>query len=196
MKTLDEETALSILFSNTKRKKRQVDLITLAESCAFLENLYGSKKAVANKVGLSEEMIREIMLPLSLHTEIQELISARKIDSIDKVKEISALKDPTKQIEAAKEFVNIQTKDVRDIKRFIEKTKVSAQNAKGIILKAKPKDLHIFIIDFDEKMYRSILKHAQKKKTDPAELVKEIIASWLHKENSIELGEESDYGGT
>lgn len=185
MKMLDEETALSILFANTRRKKRRVDLITLAQSCKYLVDLYGSKKDVAEKVGLSTEMIRELMLPLKLPGEIRKLISSRKIDSIDTVREISALKEPSKQIAAANEFINTSTKDVRDIKRLINKARLPAEKAKEIILEAKPKDLHIFVMDFDEEMYRSLLEHAKRKKIEPAELVKEIVSNWLKSENTL-----------
>ena len=185
MTTLNEETALSLLFANTKRKKRYVDLVTLAQSCKYLVDLYGSKKAVAEKVGLSSEMIREIMLPLKLPKEVQKLISSRKIDSIDTVREISALKDSSKQIAAANEFINASTKDVRDMKRLIKKARLPAEKAKEIILEAKPKDLHIFIMDFDEETYRLILEHAKKKKIDPAELVKKIVLNWLKSKTAL-----------
>lgn len=180
----DEETAISILFANTKRKKRYVDLITLAQSCKYLADLYGSKGAVAEKVGLSPEMIREFMLPLKLPREIQKLISSRKIDSIDKVKEISTLKNSSRQIAAAREFVDTSTQDARDMKRLIKKASLPAEKAKEIILEAKPKDLHIFVMDFDEGMYHSLLEHAKKKRIDPAELVKEIISNWLKGEKA------------
>jgi DNA uptake protein ComE-like DNA-binding protein len=190
MTLMNEATALSLLFANTKRKKRSVDLITLAQSCKYLVDLYGSKKAVAEKVGLSTEMIRELMLPLEVPKEVQTLISSRKIDSIDKVREISVLKAPSKQIAAAKEVVNTPTKDVRDMKRLIERTGVSPKKAKEIILEAKPKDLHIFLIDFDEEVYHSILEHAKRKKLDPAQLVKEIVCDWLRKEKPTDKNEE------
>lgn len=190
MKMLDEETALSILFANTRRKKRRVDLITLAQSCKYLVDLYGSKKDVAEKVGLSTEMIRELMLPLKLPREIRKLISSRKIDSIDTVREISALKEPSKQIFAANEFINTSTKDVRDIKRLINKARLSAEKAKEIILEAKPKDLYIFVMDFDEEMYRSLLEHAKRKKIDPAVLVKEIVSNWLKGKDALNKNRE------
>ena len=102
MNKLDEETALSILFANTKRKKRTTDLLTIAKNCDYLVKLYGSQKAVSEKVGLSSEMIREFLVVLKLPKQIQDLVSERKIDSIDIVREISALKESPKQIIASK----------------------------------------------------------------------------------------------
>lgn len=179
MKKLDEETALSVLFANTKRKKRSVDLLTIAKSCEYLVNLYGSKRAVAEKVGLSTEMIREFLTILKLPKEIQKLVSERKVDSIDVVKEISALKEPSKQIEVAEAFINSPSKDARDIKRLVKNTDISINDAKKIILDTKPKGLHIFIMDFDDEMYKTIVKQAKLQRIKPAELVRAIVAEWL-----------------
>lgn len=175
----DEETALSILFANTKRKKRQVDLVTLARSCKYLVDLYGSRKAVGKRVGLSTEMIRELMLPLKLPKGVQDLVLNRNIDSIDVVREIATLKDPAKQISAANQFIGTVSKDVRDIKRLVKKTGLTAENAKEIILEAKPGNLHIFAMDFDEEIYQAIVHEAEKRKMEPAELVREIVLNWL-----------------
>ena len=179
MKILDEETALSILFANTKRKKRNEDLITLAKSCEYLTKLYGSQKAVAERVGLSTEMIREFLTALKLPGEVQKLISDRKIDSIDIVREISVLQDPSKQVAAAKTFADSLSKDVRDIKRLIKDTSLSVAEAKKAVLESKPKGLHIFMMDFDDETYRSVIKQAKNMKVKPAELVKEIVVEWL-----------------
>lgn len=177
----DEETALSIIFANTKRKKRNVDLVTLAKTCEYLVNIYGSQQALAKKVGLSAEMIRELLIPLKLPKEIQKFVVERKIDSIDVVREISALKEPTKQITAANAFMNSASKDVRDIKRLIKDASMSLKNAKRVIQEAKPKGLHILLMDFEDETYKSITKEAKNKKINPAELVREIVKQWVKK---------------
>jgi len=179
MKKLDEETALAIVFANTKRKKRNADLLTIAKSCDYLAKLYGSQKAVAEKVGLSTEMIREFLTVLKLPAEIQDLISERKIDSIDIVREISVLQEPSKQIVAAEAFINSLSEDVRDIKRLIKDANVSVKDAKKTVLDAKPKGLHIFIMDFDDEMYRAVIEYAKTSRVKPAELVREIVMEWL-----------------
>ena len=181
MKTLDEETALSILFANTKRKKRNKDLITIAESCEYLTKLYGSQKAVAEKVGLSTEMIREFLATLKLPEEVQKLISDRKIDSIDIVREISVLRDPSKQIAAAKIFADSLSKDVRDIKRLIKDTSLPVAEAKKAVMESKPKGLHIFMMDLDDETYRAVVEQAKNMKVKPAELVRQIVLDWLQK---------------
>jgi len=179
MKKLDEETALSILFANTKRKKRKTDLLTIAKNCDYLVKLYGSQKAVAEKVGLSSEMIREFLVVLKLPKKIQDLVSERKIDSIDIVREISALKEPSRQIVASEAFINSLSKDVRDIKRLMKDANVSVKNAKKAVLDAKPEELHIFVMDFDDEMYQAIIENAKASRVKPTELVRGIVMDWL-----------------
>jgi hypothetical protein len=185
MKTIDENSALAILFANIRRKKRSTDLVTIAKACKYLIELYGSQKSVANKVGLSTEMIREFLTTLRLPAKIQRLISERKIDSIDIVKEISAIKDPSKQIAVAHLFTSSLSKDVRDIKRLIKEANLSIEDARKTVLNAKPRGLHIFVMDFDDEMSRAIKRYSKTLKMRPPELVRKIVIDWLKKKSII-----------
>ena len=57
---MDEESALALIFGNTRRHKRTVDLLTLAQCFNFLKGIYGTQDAVAEKTGLSWEMVRNL----------------------------------------------------------------------------------------------------------------------------------------
>lgn len=181
MTKLDEDTALAIVFANTKRKKRIDDLLTIAKACEYLVKLnkYGSQQAVAKRVGLSAEMIRQFLTVLKLSKEIQELVSKRKIDSVDMVKEIAVIKDQPKQIAVAHAFMNSLSKDARDIKRLVKDVNLPSGDAKKTVLDAKPKGLHLFVMDFDDEMYQAILTNTKTLNVKPAELVREIIKNWL-----------------
>lgn len=179
MKKLDEDIALAIVFSNTKRKKRKENLLTIAKAFDYLVKLYGSQKAAANKVGLSTEMIRQFLSVLKLPHEVQMLFSNRQIDSVDVAKELLALNDPTRQIIAAKTIADSLSKDVRDIKRLVKANKATIEEAKNIVQNSKPKGLHIFLLDFDDDTYRAIMEKAKILSIEPAELVREIVIDWL-----------------
>lgn len=185
MKELDENAALAIVFANIRRKKRSVDLITIAKSFEDLVNLYGSPKAVAEKVGLSTEMIRQFLAVLKLPKEVQKIFSKRQIDSLDVAKELLALKEPAKQVVAAKAIADSLSKDVRDMKRLVKDVNLPIGDAKKTVLEAKPKGMHIFIMDFDDKMYQAILTYAKALKVEPAQLVREIITNWLKRKARI-----------
>lgn len=179
MKNLDKETALAIAFANMRRKKRPDDLVTVGKAYEYLTKVYGSQEAVANTVGLSTEMVRQFLTVLKLPQEVQRLFSNRQIDSVDVAKELAALREPAKQVAAAKLIADSLSKDVRDIKRLVKVTNARIKDAKKIISDAKPKGLHMFIIDLDDMMYRAIIAAAKAMKTRPAELVKGIIMDWI-----------------
>ena len=181
-KQLDEETALAIIYANTRRKPqhRKEDIITIAKSFEYLIKFYGSRKAVSEIVDLSEEMIRQFLTALELPKEIQKMIAERKIDSVDAVRNLATL-DKKRQLETAKLFIGSNTDDSRDIKRLVNRGKISADEAKKFINKAKPKGLHVFVMDFDDDTYYAIKKKASSRKTKPAELVKKIVEDWIKK---------------
>lgn len=179
MKRLNEDTALSVLFANTRRKRRSVDLVTLGKNCDYLVELYGSRKHVAEKLGLSTEMIREFLTVLKLPKKVQKLVSERVIDSLDVVREISSIEDKDKQIAAAEALVNTSSKDVRDIKSLVARANLSVDEAKRVIYDAKPKGMHIFVVDFDDETYRGIVEKARISNTSPAELVRGVVIDWL-----------------
>lgn len=83
MQKLDEISALQIVFANIRRKKRKENLVNIAKAFEYLVKNYGSLKAVAEKVGISAEMIRQFLSVLKLPVEVQELFSKREIDSVD-----------------------------------------------------------------------------------------------------------------
>ena len=184
MTQIDENSALSILFANTKRKKRDVDLLTLSKNCEYLVNFYnGSQLTVAEKLGLSKEMIREFLIAKDLPNEIQLLISKRKIDSLDIVKQISEIKDPKNQIKIAYAVLDLPSKDIRDIKRLVKSSNIHAEEAKKTIQNEKPKNFHVYLIDIDDNENDIILLEAQKQKMKPAVLVKKIVIEWLNKKS-------------
>jgi hypothetical protein len=184
MRQLDENTALSILFGNTKRKKRQVNLIKIAKSCKYLVDLYGSKAAVAARLGIHSEMIRQFISLLTLPEEVKNLITDRKIDRLDVAYRIAMLKNQDQQIAVAKHAANLpSSKDIRDILRIVNKGGVSVEESTRRVLEAKPKGLHIFIMDFDDKTYNSIHQRAKNLKIEAAQLVKQIVEEWLSQQS-------------
>jgi hypothetical protein len=179
VKKFNEKGALAIVFGNTRRKKRYEDLVTIAKAFKYLANLYGSKKKLSNRIGLSVEMIREFLAVLKLPKEVQELVNTRRIDSIDTVKELIALQDQSKQIGVAKAIADLQSKDTRDIKRLIKKLNMTVEEAKEVVTAEKPKGMHVFVIDFDNEVYRELNRRAKALKTAPVELVRKMITKWL-----------------
>lgn len=186
---MDEESALAIIFANTKRRKRVVDLLTIAECFAFLKNIYHTQKAVAEKTDLSREMVREFLVILDLPKYVKELIRSRKIDSIDKAYRLTKIKDKETLRNAVNNLVNLQTHDVRDIiSSMQENSELSIETAKEIVLAGKPRNIHFFIIDFTEDNYKKLVTIAKSMDVSPAELIKKVVEEWLNKTDDGDAG--------
>lgn len=179
MNRSEEDEALALIFANTRRKKRTADLMTLARAFERLVGHYGSQKAVADKVGLSSEMVREFRLLLRLPKAVQNMIRARKIDRLDVAYRIALLDDPSTQLEMARQVGDAGSQDTRDIVRLLSKRRLPVKESKKAVLRSKLKGLHLFVIDFDEDQYHTILGRARAKGVDPAVLVQEVVLQWL-----------------
>jgi hypothetical protein len=178
MRKWNEATALATAYSNTKCKKRPDDLVTVAGAMKYLTETYGSK-AVAEKLNISVEMIRQFLTVLDLPRKVKALFASRQIDSVDVAKELASLGDKKRQETTARAIVNSPSKDVRDIKRLIKTNQYRVTKAKKAVLDAKPKGLNIFLLDFDDDTMRKIAKEAKSRKIKPADLVRDIIIKWL-----------------
>jgi hypothetical protein len=183
MKKWDEATALAIAYSNTKRKKREKDLVTVAEAMKYLATLYKSQKKVAEKLDLSSEMVRQFLTVLKLPKSVQKLFECKQIDSVDTAKELSSLGDKKKQETAARTIVHSSSKEVRDIKRLVKRASVTIGKAKQTVFDEMPKGLNVFLLDFDEDTMRKLVKEARASKMKPAELVRTVIVEWLAKKS-------------
>lgn len=177
---MDEESALAIIFANTKRHKREVDLLVVAECFRLLLRIYKTQGAVAEKTGLSREMVREFLQILDLPEYVKVLIRSRKIDSIDTAYRLSKVKDEQNLSEIVSKLLNLQTHDLRDVLSTAkENAELSIDAAQDAVLKSKPRNLHVFIIDFSEENYRKIVNTARKQKLTTADLIKTIVNDWL-----------------
>jgi hypothetical protein len=178
----DEETALATIFANTRRKKRPDNLVTVAESFAYLAKLYGSQKAVAEKVDLSTEIVRQFLQILELPRDIKEMISDRRIDRLDVAYRISKLRDAGQQMAAAKIAPALLSKDMRDIERLVQHADIEVEDSERMVMESKPKELHVFIVDFDKEVYNAIRQHAKQMKMVPSELIRQIVMGWVDRE--------------
>jgi len=181
MRKFDEDGALAVVFANTRRKKRTEDLTVVADAFEFLARSYGSNQAVAKKVGLSAEMVREFRKLCGLSEPVKQLVRSRAIDNLDVAYRIAMVTDARTQLAMAKEATGLQSDDVRDVRRLVSRTGLTPASSKRKVIASKLKGLHVFMMDFDDAQYREILRQARLRNLDPAEMVKRVIADWLAK---------------
>lgn len=77
-----KENLASRIIANTRRHKRVLDLVEIAEDIKKLVDILGSTKAASQLVLLSESMINQFLSVLKLHPEVLKLVKSRAIDSV------------------------------------------------------------------------------------------------------------------
>lgn len=91
------EDALVALIASTKRINRKLSLLEIADKLEIAQQGLGSLHEVAEKIGLSYEMLREFVSIKKLPPKVKRLISERRIESIDVAFHLSKLKEPDQE---------------------------------------------------------------------------------------------------
>jgi hypothetical protein len=98
------EYALAYLLASTRRPRRATDLLEVSRQVAVAREILGGSKPVAERLGLSGEMIREFASVDKLCAPVKELIRAGEIKGVDVAYRLSTL-PPGDQLAAAQEYV-------------------------------------------------------------------------------------------
>lgn len=175
----DDIEELAKLFSNTKTKKRALDLVEISKLVNSALEHYENKDALADKLGISREMVRQFTLPEKLPEEIKNLIKDRKIDSIEAVKLIYGIQGEDNKIKFAKAIVGLGANEIRDFKRLVTQSKMSFEDARRTVLKAKQERLHILVLLVDDKTYTGISSQANTEKSDEVNVAEKILSDWV-----------------
>lgn len=180
---LDEETALGILFINLKGSKKK-DYLATAEACRHLTQLYGSHRKVADKVGVSSEIIREFDSLNELPEAAKKLVSTGSI-KLDIGSRISTqIKGEKRQVEIARAVADLRTFDARAIIEYAKrKPEMPADEIRSKVLKSKTvtEKVHVFIMSLPHDVFQGLKTESSRLKIKSDELVKRILREWLEK---------------
>jgi len=184
MAELTEERALAILASNLKRKKRNVDILTIAESANYLKGLYKSWREVARRADVSYEMIREFVAALKLPERAKQLVRARKIDRVEVVEELSKIKGDERQIEAAEVFSveRLTTEDIRSIVQYANANPdLAIERCVKRVLESKPiiERRYVAVMELQDHTLETLREKAKGLSVTPEDLVRSIIEGQL-----------------
>ena len=114
---------LARLIANTRRVRRGEDILTVAGYMREATAIVGGLTALAQRIGISEEMIREFMSAERLSEPVKALVRSRRIDSVDVVYRTSRL-PIADQLPVAAAFVSgeLSSNDVRAVASFSSST--------------------------------------------------------------------------
>ena len=108
--------ALAVLISSTHSKNRPLPLTEIAKWLDAAVSKLGSYSAVADRIGLSPQMLRQFSYISRLSRSVQKLFQSRRLDSIDAVTHLAML--PVQEQEVMAEALasgDIDTSDIRAV---------------------------------------------------------------------------------
>ena len=110
------EEALAILISSTHRKTRPLSLTEIAKWLDIAVGQMGSIRAVADRIGVSAQMLAQFSHVKKLSQDVQALFEKQKIDSVDATTQLAMLPEhEQKPVANALAGGNIDTIDLRAV---------------------------------------------------------------------------------
>lgn len=139
------DDALAALIASTRRQNRKLNPLEVAEKIQIAKKGIGSIPKVAERIGLSYEMLRQIFSVQKCSEGVKKLVREGKLDSYDILYRLSKL-SASEQLAVAKTVIieELNSEDVRaiitfkkdfpdvDIKKVVERIK-SSRNIKQYI---------------------------------------------------------------
>jgi hypothetical protein len=176
----DKEILAKLLLSiGTRKRWRAADPISTARQLEALIKV-APQKEIAKKLGVSQEMIREFLSLLTLPSNVQELVRARKI-SIDAGYRLSLIGNENYQEALAKSIVarTLTTKEVRGIVQSLLKRNRDMSVSEGVELVVKYRPVvdteDLVVTSLDRVTFERLKAEAEKRATSVDLLLGEIV---------------------
>lgn len=181
----NEIKLLAIIAAGTKRKKRTVSILKVAEALKDLHDLHGSFDAVSKIVKLSPEMIREFLRLLSLTGEVKALIKKGLINGVDIGYRVSKLgKDD--QIVLAKNVFGkkLSSNDVRNIVKYrVDNPAISITKVIKNVMDSKVTKIFVAYLGIDKNTNEKLEQEYRNR--DKAVLIKSLFEKLVGKGNIV-----------
>lgn len=140
--------AIAALIASTRRVKRKLNLLEIADKLRTAQELSGSLAAVASAVGLSDEMVRQFARVEKLIPEVKRLLAKGQITAVDVADRISRL-PPNDQLPVAQAVAagELNSADVRAIVS-LRKSDARISIAQAIARVSRSRNIKEYIIEF------------------------------------------------
>ncbi|MEW6608186.1 MAG: hypothetical protein AB1414_12205 [bacterium] len=155
---MDLET-LAKISKGTKRKKRNINDLEVAEEINSLYMIYNSLAKVSSTVKLSPEMVRQIKSLTTLEDEVKKLYRDGVLKGYDIGYRISKLRRKD-QIILAKYILNknILSKDVRAIvKDKIDNPEIPIEEVISKVIQSKDKRIYVAYLGIEKDTFENLL---------------------------------------
>jgi hypothetical protein len=143
---------LAKIGKGTRRKKRQINLIELAEEISSLYDEYRSLKKAAEIIKLSPEMVRQFLKINELDENVKQLIKDNLITSVDICYRISKLDKKSQKLLAQKVVSKkLSSDDVRAIVKYILfNPRLSIPQVIDRVVQSKDRKIYVAYLGIDK----------------------------------------------
>lgn len=185
MKGFNEEELIATLYANFNGKRKKInDWIYIAEKVQQLSKFYGSYQELANKLGVSNELIRETLKLLELPEEVKQLVKEDKLKH-EVAWRITGVKSKQDQIKIAKAVIGLDTHQARTLVRLFRNNPsidLTASSERFKKSKQTIEKINLAIIPIKHSDYYDLKIEASKHGLNTEKYISEvIIPSWLKK---------------
>jgi len=164
----------------TKRKKRDINLLELAEEIKSLYEENKSLEKTGKIVKLSPEMVRQFIKVNHLDDKVKDLIKKGLITSVDICYRISKL-SKNEQVLLAKHIIDksLNSDDVRAIVKFkINNPEIPIVKATEKVIQSKDKKIYVAYFGIEEDNFKKISKLIANKKIKESK-IKSIFLNFI-----------------
>lgn len=174
--------SLAKIGKGTRRKKRDINLLEVAEEIKSLYNAHRSLNKVANIVKLSPEMTRQFLKITELEENVKTLIKSGLIRGVDIGYRISKLAKED-QIVLAEYIVNknLSSDDTRTIVRYkIDNPQIPIAEVISKVVRSKDKRIYVAYLGIEKDTFENLLKKIENK--DKIKIISSIFNSVISHE--------------
>jgi len=180
---------LAKIGKGTKRKKREINDLEVAEEINALYQKYKSLTRVAELIRLSSEMVRQIKSLTTLDSEVKKLFLTGALKGYDIGYRISKLQRE-EQILLARHIISkhLTSDDVRVIVKYkIDNPHIFIGKVINRVLQSKDKKIYVAYLGIEKNTFEKLLE--KNKKKDKERIVRSIFNSIIPNEfiTSFEL---------
>jgi len=182
VKEFNEEKILASLYMNLKgAKKKPNDWVEISNNLKKLSEYYGSTQKAAEKLGVSNELVKSILRIVKLPSEVKDLIREGKI-LYDAAQRLQRIPDQGRQVEVAKAIVGLTSHQARDLIQYAKKyprVGISEYRKRISSSEARTERINVIVLPVREETYSALRRIGKREGVSIERLVSNIITQWL-----------------
>ncbi len=184
MRQRAENKVLAELFLELKgRRAKRRDWITIAKDVKSLIDQHGSYQIAAQKVGVSRELIREIVSVLKLPTQVQSYVSRGEI-LLDAAQRLNTIQGSEHQVRVARLIAGLPSHDARQVIQYAKRfpnADLDEYKERVASSKARTELIDVIVLPLQHDVFKTLSRIASQRGLSVRRLVQQIVSDFMAK---------------